>query len=170
MRRAISLVIRDADISNTWCAVVQSATTMIRAHSSVSVGAGSVCLFFFFFLQIPAPRAVRRAAGVGPSGPATGSVSERASAGQVPRGESSADGRSGCCGTVKSPVTRRRPYPPFPIGRPEPCARLAASALKSGWAGAGFTGSGVSRPAPAIGSGEQRDRPAGCSDRAKPVI
>lgn len=33
--------------SNTWCAVVQSATTMIHAHSSVSVGAGSVCLFFF---------------------------------------------------------------------------------------------------------------------------
>lgn len=126
---------------------------------------------FFFFLQIPAPRAVReRSWRRTESGPATGSVSERASAGQGPGGESSADGRSGCCGTVRSPVTRRHPHPSSPTGIPEPRARPRSRTLKSGWARAGFTGGGVSRPAPAIGSGEQRGRPAGCSDRAKLVI
>lgn len=130
-----------------------------------------LCVSFFFFLQILAPTAVRaRSWRRTESGPATGTVSERASAGQGPGGESSADGRSGCCGTVRSPVTRHRLHPSSPTGRSEPGARPAARALKSGWAGAGFTGGGVSRLAPAIGSGEQRGRPAGCSDRAKLVI
>lgn len=118
MRRAISLPSHETRTShsNTWCAVVPSATTMSHAHSTVIVGSGFVRL-------VPPDPGTKGGAGASQASDRelpSDWIGFRARVCAAWTGrESSTERRRGCCSAVGSPALRTCPRPSSP-GRPGP--------------------------------------------------
>lgn len=167
VRRAISLGSRETSTAshpNTWCTVVPSAT-MSHAHSSVSVRVG----FVRPALPIPAPRAVRARPGVGGELRNDG-IDLRARPRSQSQRESPAERKNRV--PRRRPVTSTRPRPRSSSPRsPGLCSRASGQSVNAARGPPRDpAGGGVSPPTRAIGSGEQRGRPTGFSDRAELVI